>query len=247
MPSDYRNGVHQLHMWLNSTQTRFFLIPAEQTLPAGDLVLRTLTGQAQSVDPAAAAQFEVTEEQAKQYVQARLGEALEQIPPAVSDYLGMLAHQAEKQEFAWSFKPGAPSPLVTDLLGFTPEQLRQNPELAKQWLGNLVDGLGTFLNQAASSDPAEQAAAQQRIRSLQATLERHGVATDAEKLEQIPAKLRAGAMDEERKKRKEQLAASLQELAGAITKAAGEMGQALQKQADELHGKAEQAAPPETD
>jgi len=66
-------------LWSTPGRTRYFLIPDGQELPPGDLLLVTLTGKRQEADPAAAAGFEVSREEAKAWTQASLKEVLGEV------------------------------------------------------------------------------------------------------------------------------------------------------------------------
>ena len=63
-------------LWSAPDRARYFLIPDDRVLPPGDLRLFTPTGKRQEVDPAAAAEFEVSREEAKTWAQAELKEVL---------------------------------------------------------------------------------------------------------------------------------------------------------------------------
>lgn len=63
-------------LWSIPDHTRYFLIPDDHELPSGDLLLVTLTGKRLEVDPAAAAEFEISREEAKRWTEAELKEVL---------------------------------------------------------------------------------------------------------------------------------------------------------------------------
>jgi len=77
-------------LWSAADGIRVFLIPNEQRLPPGDLTLRTITGGEQRVDPTAVALFEVTEEQAKEWVKGEFGKILDNARGAVNQFLERL-------------------------------------------------------------------------------------------------------------------------------------------------------------
>jgi hypothetical protein len=66
-------------LWSTAGRARNFVIPDDRELPPGDLLLRTLTGKRLEVDPAAAAAFEVSAEEAKTWAQAELKQVLGEI------------------------------------------------------------------------------------------------------------------------------------------------------------------------
>jgi hypothetical protein len=226
-------------LYLTPDNARYFLVPEGASLPAGDFVIRTFTGDQQSVDPAALAAFEVPEQQAKRYVHADMSQTLEQVKSTVSGFLAMASLEAQKRKAA----PAAPaqpaqpiSGLVTSLLGLTPEELRQNPELIKERLSSTFAGFKTFLENTISEDPSQLEAAREQTRALRETLEQHGVQTN-EEMDRIPDKVRAAFFSPERTQEREHLAQSLQELAGQMTQTAAGISVQLQTQAAELQSK----------
>ena len=66
-------------LWSTPDRARYFLIPDDRELPPGELRLITLTGRRQEVDLAAAAEFEVSREEAKARTQAALKEVLGEV------------------------------------------------------------------------------------------------------------------------------------------------------------------------
>jgi hypothetical protein len=91
-------NLQPVTLWSNTSRTRFFLISDEQPLPLGDLVLRTITGGEQRVDPTAVAAFEVTEEQAKEWVKGEFGKILDNARGAVNRFLERLRSGPENPD-----------------------------------------------------------------------------------------------------------------------------------------------------
>jgi hypothetical protein len=77
-------------LWSNQDRTRFFLILDDQLLPSGDFLLRTLTGREQCVDEAALAPYEVSEEQAKEWLKGEFGKMLDSARGAVNRFVEKL-------------------------------------------------------------------------------------------------------------------------------------------------------------
>jgi hypothetical protein len=226
-------------LYLTPDNTRYFLIPDGEALPAGDFAIRTFAGDTQSVDPAALAAFEIAERQAKQYVHTDMSQTLEQVKSAVSGFLAMASLEAQKHKAApaASAQPAQPvSGLVTSLLGLPPEELRQDPELLKERLSSTFAGFKTFLENTISEDSAQLEAAREQTRALRAMLEQHGVQTN-EEMDRIPDKVRAAFFSPERAQERKQLAQALQELAGQVTQTAAGVSERLQAQATELQNK----------
>ena len=76
---------NQPFLWTDAQQKRYFLIPEYTSWPEGNFVLRTFTGRQQSIDPAVLSNFEITPQQAQQYVQAQMDQALEQTKNAFAN------------------------------------------------------------------------------------------------------------------------------------------------------------------
>jgi hypothetical protein len=64
-------------LWKSFEPPRFFIIPDNVAPPAGDLSIRNLIGERRSVDPASVTRYEVTEEQATEWMRGKVGNLLE--------------------------------------------------------------------------------------------------------------------------------------------------------------------------
>ncbi len=213
------------------TQTKYYLIPADQPLPDGEHTICTMAGQEWMVDEAAITDFEISETEAKQLTLARMDEALHQVKGATVDVLGMAAQEAKKQEAAQSAQPTRPpSKLVTDALGFTPDEARQNPALAKEKLGQLFENVTQVLNGAVSDDPQAQEIAQQRMNTLRHWLAEQGIETN-ETMEQIPDKLRERFAEQTDPTQHQKRTDRLADLTGQLGQAFTKFGQEIQAEA----------------
>jgi hypothetical protein len=85
-----QSDMNAAALWSDPARSRFFLIPARRTLPPGDFILRTITGREQRVHDAALAEFEVTEEQAKEWVKGEFGKILDTARGAVNRFVEKL-------------------------------------------------------------------------------------------------------------------------------------------------------------
>ncbi len=79
-----------LTLWSDAARTRFFLIPDEQQLSPGDFRIHTITGRKLTVDAAAIASFEITEEEAKKWLESQLGSFLDSARGAVERFIDRL-------------------------------------------------------------------------------------------------------------------------------------------------------------
>jgi len=64
-------------LWTDPARTRYFRLPDGEQLPPGEFVLRTMTGRELRVEEAAAAAFEVSEAEAREWVKAEFGVMLD--------------------------------------------------------------------------------------------------------------------------------------------------------------------------
>lgn len=74
-------------LWIDPEIRRYFLVPDEQDLPPGDLLIRNVFGRPRSVDAAALAPFEIPKAEADERVRGRIKGALEQGKKAVAELL----------------------------------------------------------------------------------------------------------------------------------------------------------------
>jgi hypothetical protein len=81
-------------LWTDPARTRFFLLPDDRQLPPGDFILRTLTGRELKVDPASLTAFELSEEQAKEWLKSEFGKLLDGARSAVDRFVQGLNERA---------------------------------------------------------------------------------------------------------------------------------------------------------
>jgi hypothetical protein len=74
-------------LWTLPNQSRHFLIPDKETIPAGSLLIKTLTGQEALVEPSGIEPFEIPESQAREWAKGQLGEALGEIRGSIDGKL----------------------------------------------------------------------------------------------------------------------------------------------------------------
>jgi hypothetical protein len=226
-------------LWTNTDQSRYFLVPESQELAEGSFTLRTFTGEERSADEAALAPFEISEEQARAHSVAQVEQVAANARDAFSNYLNLLADRAEamtaeraaEQEAAQDAKQEAEPPipmsadLVYDLLGLSPQD-GDNPEKVEEQLGNLLEGIKTFVQGVTSEDAADVEPAREQMRAIREKFEAHGVGT-ADQMETLPDRLRADFQAHKEKSEqawRDEVASALQEAAGAFQEAAAELG-----------------------
>jgi hypothetical protein len=92
-------------LYTTPDRTRYFLIPEDTDIPAGDLVLRTFAGHERSVDPEAVERHEVSEAEAREWAKDELedvfGEMREKILGFTDRLKGRTAEMREENRRVW--------------------------------------------------------------------------------------------------------------------------------------------------
>ena len=73
------NHHQTLSLWINANQSKYFLIPMNENIPDGDFLVFTILGEEKSVDINAIIPFEITETEAKQYLETEIQQGLEDV------------------------------------------------------------------------------------------------------------------------------------------------------------------------
>lgn len=89
-------------LWTDAARTKYYLISDDERLLPGSFVLRTLTGRELRVDPASLEQFELSEEQAKEWLKAEFGKMLDETRGAIDGFIKRLNEAAGKTDDAAS-------------------------------------------------------------------------------------------------------------------------------------------------
>lgn len=216
-------------LWIDSTRSRYFLIPDDQALVTGDFILCSLNGDKKNVDSAALASFEITESEAKAYLQTEMNQALEEAKNSFSNFMAFSTQTSQAA-------PSNPSPssddtqstqnLVSTLLGVTPEELQNNPEAAQTAFLSLYTGLKEFVGASTSKNPAEVEAARSHLHSLRETLSTQGI-NISEEIEEIPKKLQEVLSSSDIEGYLKEIVAKLRDFADQINQSPDAVGQKI--------------------
>ena len=79
-----------LRLWATADRARHFLVPEAADLPEGPLALRTASGRERAVDPEAVAAYEVSEAEAKAWLEGQLRDVLGEARSGVLGLVGRL-------------------------------------------------------------------------------------------------------------------------------------------------------------
>ena len=216
-------------LWSDSSRSRYFLIPDDQALVTGDFILCSLNGDKKNVDSAALASFEITESEAKAYLQTEINQALEEAKNSFSNFMAFSTQTSQAA-------PSNPSPsfdqtqstqnLVSTLLGVTPEELQNNPEAAQTAFLSLYTGLKEFVGASTSKNPAEVEAARSHLHSLRETLSTQGI-NISEEIEELPKKLQEVLSSSDIEGYLKEIVAKLRDFADQINHSPDAVGQKI--------------------
>lgn len=180
-------------LWRDEARRRFYLVPDGAELAAGPLVLRSGASRQLAVDEASATPYEVTKDEARAFLDARLDRFVGGVKHSVEDALAKLgiplggratdgpAASASYTSMSDSapvegapVEPGPGVRLFADLVGEAPERVT-DPDVFIQSLRTLGDRAVELARQATSGEEGK-AAARARLQALADTLRAHGLA-----------------------------------------------------------------------
>ncbi len=220
-----------MNLYTNITQTKYYLIPTDLDLPTGDFVLRDSAGNEWLVDEQAVAEYEVGEDEVKAHIKAQARAAFGQLKESLLGSVQMGLTQARQEMAAQreAREAAADPEWVKKLLGFTADELAENPQVGEDWLRGVLDGVKTVLEGAASSDADEQQVAREVMDGVRARFTAAGIETN-ERMMQLPDQLQENVFNRDPSER----ANSLTELANQLEQTAIQWGKVLRAEADNL-------------
>lgn len=180
-------------LWSNPDRSRFFLIPDDRQLPAGDFELKTVTGCQQQVEASAIVEFEISRDEAKIWLKEQFGELLTSVKTGILDTLKNWRSPVP------SSKPETDSPSSTsrteaalseldNLLNQSAEQLRTQSTHSLEHLKAIAIAFHGMLNNAIASEPEQLTQAKEHAQVLQDHLQALGLQTDI-RLDTFPERL----------------------------------------------------------
>lgn len=223
------NTEDKCTLWNDYTRSRYFLIPGDQALTAGDFILCSLKGDRKNVDSTAIASFEITESEAKAYLQAEMNQAVEEAKNAFSNFIAfstIASQESASKSTPSSDQIQSTQNLISKLIGFTPEELHNNPKAAQTAFLSLYTGLKEFVSASTSKNPAEVEAARSRLHSLRETLSTQGI-NISEEIEELPKKLQEVLSSSNMEGYLKEIVAKLRDLADQINQSPDAVGQKI--------------------
>ena len=172
-------------LWTDVEHRRYFVIPDNVSMPAGELEIRAANGQRQRVNEATAAPYEVTREQGIEWAKDALRSVMGQLIEGIGKTLGGPAADTTAQDHdnggtaaSGSSPPNSPTPgldLLADLTARSRDQLAGDYSAMGRALREHFGELGKAARAAVSGDPERMAAAQARMAEWTETLAAHGI------------------------------------------------------------------------
>lgn len=132
------NNAKTSSLWIDSTRTRYFLIPENQDIPTGDLILFNLTGKKNAVSPTALTSFEVTEVEAMNFLETELNQLIEQIE--ISEEIKNKLPNILEELFSLLNTGNYIKKIVSKVLNLA-EIIDQSPELLEEKIYEIITSL----------------------------------------------------------------------------------------------------------
>ena len=165
------NFNQNLSLWVNANQSKYFLIPINETISNGDFLISTILGEEKSVDINAISSFEITETEAQQYLETEIKQDLEDIKiPLVETIQSSFVQKpqiANDEEFIID--------LISKLTNTSPEEIKNNPELAKLGLEKFIQQFQEILDNSLTDNSSQLQQSHQQIQPLQNVFIEHGI------------------------------------------------------------------------
>ena len=216
-------------LWLDSTRSHYFLIPDDQELVSGDFILCSLNGDEKKVDSTELTPFEITDSEAKAYLQAEMNQALEEAKNTFSNFMAFstqTSQAAPSNPTASSDQTQSTQNLISKLIGVTPEELQSNPEAVQTAFLNVYTEFKELLGASTSKNPAEVEAARSRLHSLRETLSTQGM-NISEEIEELPKNLQEVLSSSDIEGYLKEIVAKLRDLADQINQSPDAVGQKI--------------------
>lgn len=164
------NQHKDLSLWVNANQSKYFLIPINETISNGDFLISTILGEEKNVDINAITPFEITETEAKQYLETEIKQGLEDVKiPLVEIIQSSLLQKpqiANDEQFIID--------LISKITNISPQEIKNNPELAKLGLEKFMQQFKEILDNSLT-DNSQLEQSHQQIQPLQDVFIEHGI------------------------------------------------------------------------
>lgn len=160
-----------LSLWINANQNKYFLIPINEMILNGDFLISTILGEQKSININALIPFQITEIEAKQYLETEIQQGLENVEiPLVEIIESSLLQKtqiANDEEFIIG--------LISKLTNASPGEITNNPELAKLGLEKFIQQFKEILDNSLTDNSSQLQQSHQQIQPLQNVFIEHGI------------------------------------------------------------------------
>ena len=223
------NSKNKPSLWMDSTRSRYFLIPNDQELSSGDFIILTLNGDEKKVDYNALNSLEIPESQAKAYLQAEMTQALDEAKNAFSNFLELelqTSHEVSSNPLPSFDQTPSDEELISSLFGTTPEELQNNPKAAQTTFVNFSNELQELLEESSSKSPNRVEAARAGVSALREKLQAQGINV-GEEMDELSDKLLEAFSDSKIEDYLQKILAKLRDLADQIDQSPDAVGQKI--------------------
>jgi biotin operon repressor len=183
-------------LYVDASRQLFFLVPKELTILPGDFDVYTLVGQHKRVDYNAILPYQITRQEAEQWLSGEIRQNLDHAAETVKNTIKMLydewkwrghpnppaeyrARQAMRGERKWTLD------LLADIMGESVEDLKTDKAAQQRGWERLLAGLLQIADGIVSTDPEKLDIARLNMQDLNAILRSHGIQVDA-RLDDLP-------------------------------------------------------------
>lgn len=129
-------------LWFDSTRRHYFLIPKNQDIPTGGFILFSLTGEKKTVSPTALTSFEITEIEARAFLETELNQLMEQIK--ISEEIKNEPPNLLEELFSSSNIEKYITAIVSEVPNLA-DEIDQSPELLEQKIYEIIKSLNQDL------------------------------------------------------------------------------------------------------
>lgn len=170
-------------LWFDLENNRYYLIPNEEAIPEGDLLLYSLAGDTQSFNLEAIAEWAVTKEEITQYIESDAQVTLQTAKSALSNLFSAANPATEPDENDALIS----TEQLTTWLNLSPEILTDHPAIKNIGLSNIFHQLADLLSNILNN---RIDAANQKIKTFRAELLAQDINIH-QRIEILPGKIRA--------------------------------------------------------
>jgi hypothetical protein len=142
-----------------------------EILPDGNFLILTLLGEEKKVSINAITPFEITEIEAKQYLETEIQQGLENVKIPIVEII----------ESSFSQKPQIDNDeefiidLISKITNISPQEIKNNPELAKLGLEKFMQQFKEILDNSLTDNSSQLQQSHQQIQPLQNVFIEHGI------------------------------------------------------------------------